>query len=187
MISIARTFGAPVIEPPGNAARSRSSASVPGRELADDGRDQMMDGGVVLEREELGHAHRARRADARQIVAHQVDDHQVLGAILRALGQRLAQRGVVLGADAARPRALDRPRLDVAAALDAQEALRRRAHHRHVGKVEEGRERRRVPRRSRGRTPTAARASGASKRCDRLAWKMSPAKMYSRTRATASR
>ena len=33
MISIARTFGAPVIEPPGNAARSRSSASMPGVEL----------------------------------------------------------------------------------------------------------------------------------------------------------
>ena len=106
MISIARTFGAPVIDPPGNAARSRSSASVPGLELADHGRDQMMDGGVALEREQLGHAHGAGRADARQIVAHQVDDHQVLGAILGALGQRLAERRVVLGADAARPRAL---------------------------------------------------------------------------------
>jgi len=30
IISIARTLGAPVIEPPGNAARSRSSASAPG-------------------------------------------------------------------------------------------------------------------------------------------------------------
>jgi hypothetical protein len=30
MISIARNFGAPVIEPPGNAALSRSSASAPG-------------------------------------------------------------------------------------------------------------------------------------------------------------
>ena len=102
MISIARTFGAPVIEPPGNAARSRSSASASGRELADDGRDEMMDGGVALEREELGDAHGAGRADARQIVAHQVDDHQVLGPVLRALGERLAERGVVLGADAAR-------------------------------------------------------------------------------------
>ena len=92
MISIARSLGAPVIEPPGNAARSRSSASAPGAELADDRRDQVVHGGVALEREQLGHAHGAGRADARQIVAHQVHDHQVLGAILGALGERLAER-----------------------------------------------------------------------------------------------
>ena len=37
------------------------------------------------------------------------------------------------------------------------------------------------------RTTTPIRRVAASKRCDRFAWKMSPAKMYSRTRATASR
>ena len=97
MISIARTLGAPVIEPPGNAARSRSSASAPGSSVADHGRDEVMDGRVALEREQLRDADGAGRAHARQIVAHQVDNHQVLGAILGALGERRAERGVVLG------------------------------------------------------------------------------------------
>ena len=33
MISIVRSFGAPVIEPPGNAARTQSIASAPSRSL----------------------------------------------------------------------------------------------------------------------------------------------------------
>src|SRR4029079_12897275 len=90
--------------------------AVPLLELADDERDRMMYGGVTLEREELGDPYRARRTDAREVVAHQVDNHQVLGAIFRALGKRLTQRRVVLRADAARPRALDRTCLDKAAA-----------------------------------------------------------------------
>src|SRR2546421_59885 len=67
----------------------------------------------VLEREQLAHAHRAWRADPREIVADQIDDHQVFGAVLRALRQRASERRVVLGTDAARPRALDRPRLEM--------------------------------------------------------------------------
>ena len=175
MISIARSFGAPVIDPPGNAARSRCSASMPGLELSDDGRDEVMHGGVVLEREQLGDAHGARRAHARQIVAHQVHDHQVLGAVLGALGQRLAERGVVLGTDAARARALDRPRLHEAVAVHAKEALRRRADHVHVGRLEERRKRRGVarpeprverPRRLAAATPRNV-ARGSPGRCRR--------------------
>ena len=96
----------------------------------------MVDGRVVLEREELGHAHGAGRADARQIVSHQVHDHQVLGPILGALGQRQAERGVVLGADTARARPLDGARLDVSADVHAQKALRRRAEHDGLRKVQ---------------------------------------------------
>ena len=96
---------------------------------SDDGRDKVVHGGVVLEREQLGDAHGARRADARQVVAHQVHDHQVLGAVLGALGKRLPERGVVLGTDAARARAFDRPRFHKAVAVHAQEAFRRRADH----------------------------------------------------------
>ena len=47
------------------------------------------------------------------------------------------ERRIVLGTDAARARALDRPRLDKAVAIDVQEALRRRADHARIGRLEE--------------------------------------------------
>ena len=50
----------------------------------------------------------------------------------------------MLGTDAARPRALDRPRLDEAVAVDVQEALGRRADHAGVGRLEKRGKRRRV-------------------------------------------
>ena len=176
MISIARSLGAPVIDPPGNAARSRSSASTPGVEIADDGRDQMVDRGVALEREELGDAHRARRADARQVVAHQVDDHQVLGAILGALGQRLARARASCSGPTPRGRVPLIGRVSTwPRGVDAQEALGRRAEHRRIGQVEErGERRRRCARAGASRASTAARraaprtaATGSPGRCRR--------------------
>ena len=61
--------------------------------------------------------------DAREIVSHQVDDHEVLCTVLRTLGQRLAKRGIVFGTGAARTRALDRPGFDVTGAVDLQKPL----------------------------------------------------------------
>jgi len=52
-------------------------------------------------------------ANPRQIVAHEIDDHEVLGLILRALDRRLAKRGVVLRTEPARACAFDRAGLDV--------------------------------------------------------------------------
>ena len=46
-------------------------------------------------------------------VAHQVDNHQVLGTVLCALCERLTERRVVLGTKTARTSALDRTGLDV--------------------------------------------------------------------------
>ena len=147
MISIARTFGAPVIEPPGNAARRRSSASRPGASVADDRRDQMVHGGVVLEREQLGDAHAcpARRRATRSL--------RIRSTIIRFSARSFAlsasarpERRIVLGADPARPRALDRPRLDVRRRVDAQEPLRRRAEHARIRQLDERGERRRVAR-----------------------------------------
>ena len=104
-----------------------------------------MDRRVALEREELRHPHAAGRAHAGEVVPHQVHDHQVLGAVLCAFRQRLAERAVVLGTRPARARALDRPRLDVAVHVDTQEALGRRAHNRGVRALEVRGKRRRVP------------------------------------------
>jgi hypothetical protein len=60
-----------------------------------------------------GHAHRAGYAHAAEVVAHEVDDHRVLGAVLG--------RGLELRAPRRRPRALDRRGADgAAAALEEQ-------------------------------------------------------------------
>ena len=82
-------------------------------------------------------------ADAGQVVAQQVDDHDVLGAILAAFAQRLRLQHVDQRIVEARPRALDRARLD-ARALDAQKPLRRGRRDDEVQMVEKGRERRRI-------------------------------------------
>ena len=64
---------------------------------------------VPFEREQLGHADRADLRDARQVVAQQVDDHDVLGPVL-GRGQQVGG-GVVVGGPvvATGRRALHRP------------------------------------------------------------------------------
>ena len=131
MISMARTFGAPVIEPPGKAARSRSSASRPGAQLADDGRDQVVHGGVALEREELRHAHAcpARHTRDRSLRSRST----IIRFSARSFALSVSAWPSAASCSGPTPRgarALDRPRLDVAAGVDAQEALGRRAEHR---------------------------------------------------------
>ncbi len=65
--------------------------------------------GIALDAEALGHAHRTRHGQPPQIVAQQVEDHQVLGAVLGIGSQR--QRGLRVGfcVGAARSGALHRP------------------------------------------------------------------------------
>jgi hypothetical protein len=91
MISIVRSFGAPVIEPPGSRPRAFAGAAV-GGEHAADGRDQLVHGRVVLDDHQLGHADAADLADPPEVVAQQVDDHQVLGVGLLVFGQLGPQR-----------------------------------------------------------------------------------------------
>ena len=164
-----------MIDPPGNGGAHQVERVVPGRQLAHHRGDEVMHRRVMLEREQFRHAHGARAADARQIVAHQIDDHQVLGAVLGALRQRLAEQAIVFGAEAARHRALDRPRLDMTILVHAQETLGRGADDGDVRRFEE---------RGKGRgvanphppdtSPTATRsaaprnaATGWSERCRR--------------------
>ncbi len=68
----------------------------------------------------------AHAADAAEIVAQQIDDHQILGAILLAGAQFGGERGIFGGIPAARPCALDRPRLDLAVAQRTGTAPARR-------------------------------------------------------------
>ena len=78
-------------------------------------------------RAQLGHRDAPGGADPPEVVAHEVDDHQVLGAVLLGRGERARRaRGRAPGSSRARPRPLDRAALDAAVRVEAQEALGRR-------------------------------------------------------------
>ena len=69
----------------------------------------------------------AGKADAAEIVAREVDDHEILGAILFAAGECGAERGVFLGSASSADGSFDGARFHVARGVDSQEALGRRA------------------------------------------------------------
>ena len=108
MISIARGFGAPDSVPAGKQAASTSNAVRSARDAADDGRHDVHDVAVALDRHEVDDLDGARRADAAEVVAAEVDEHEVLGALLRVGEQLGGQRGVLLRRRAAPAGAGDR-------------------------------------------------------------------------------
>ena len=97
MICIARTFGAPETVPAGNVARSTSNGVTPVAQLAGHLGDEVRDVREALRLEEALDLDRSRHADAREVVAAEVDEHHVLGAVLlggeQALGVALAALG----------------------------------------------------------------------------------------------
>ena len=108
MISIARTLGAPDRVPAGKAASTTSRAERSVGDLAGHRGLQMHDVAVAADVHELDHLDRARPADPAQVVAAEVDQHHVLGALL-GVGQQLGlQRGVLGRRRAARLGAGDR-------------------------------------------------------------------------------
>ena len=118
----------------------------PGRQLSHHRRDEVVNGRVLLQGEQLGDPYRAGAADAGQIVSQQIHDHHVLRPVLVALGQGSSERGVVHRAQAAGTGALDGSGLDVPAVLvQAKEALGGGAQHRHFCEVEVGGKGRRIP------------------------------------------
>ena len=90
------------------------------------GRRELPDGLEPFGLEHLGPSDRARRGDPAQVVAEQVDDHRVLGAILHRRRESLADRVVLLEPAAARRRALHRPRREQVAVQPEEELGRRR-------------------------------------------------------------
>ena len=92
MISMQRTFGQPVIVPPGNTAASTSPGVTSVRRRAAHVRHDVMHVRVGLDRHELVDLHGAGLADAAEIVALQVDQHHVLGALLRMRVQLASER-----------------------------------------------------------------------------------------------
>ena len=78
---MALTFGAPVTDAQGK----RAANSADERRIAH-GRDlggHLEERRISLHPEQRPHFDRAGPGDATQVVAHHVDDHQVLGALLR--------------------------------------------------------------------------------------------------------
>ncbi|OIQ77427.1 hypothetical protein GALL_408760 [mine drainage metagenome] len=91
-------------------------------------RRHLPDGRQALELVAPRHRNAAAASQARQIVAQQIDDHQVLGAILGRRPQ-LARQRVVLGrVAAARARALHRPRRQPIAVAAEEQLGRQRQH-----------------------------------------------------------
>ena len=103
-----------------------------------------MHGLVALDRHQAWDLDAADRADGAEVVAQEVDDHQVLGPVLLVVAQARRQPRVLVGAGAARARPLDRLRLGPTLAVDAEEALGRGAEHGEVAEAQEGGERGRV-------------------------------------------
>ena len=90
----------------------------------DDG-DQMHDVRVALERHVGRDAHAAVLGDAPHVVATEIDEHHVLGALLFVALQLLGETQILFLVAAARTRARDRVRLD-ATPLDSHQHFRRR-------------------------------------------------------------
>ena len=126
MICMARTLGAPLTVPAGKAALSASVGSLPSRQRAAHRRDHVDDVRVELHLHELVDLDGAGHADAAEVVAAEVDQHDVLGALLLVGAQVVDEAPVLGGARAPPAGAGDRPRLD-AVALDGDERLGARA------------------------------------------------------------
>ena len=127
MISMARIFGAPESVPAGKVAREGVERVLARRRARRSTRaHDVHHVAVALDRHELRHLHAAEAADAPEVVAAEVDEHDVLGPLL-LVGEQLAlEARRPRGRRAARARARDRARLD-APALDAHEDLGRGA------------------------------------------------------------
>ncbi|MCY1420240.1 hypothetical protein D9M71_358550 [compost metagenome] len=91
--------------------------------------------GIALQREQLRHPHRARPAAAAEVVAQQVDDHQVFRAVLFAGQQFRGVGGVLRRRASARAGALDRAGFHLAA-VQLDETLRRQAENGALRKIQ---------------------------------------------------
>ncbi len=123
--------------------------------------------------------------DAADVVAAEIDQHDVLGALLGVGEQLRLQARILLGAGAARPGAGDGAHLDAVLLLahqhlggGADHQGRAEAQEEHVGRGVDG---------AQGAVDVegVGRPAAPEKRCERTTWKMSPARMYSLQRSTA--
>ena len=91
MICMARTFGAPLSVPAGKHAAKASSRAEILAQRAFQRRDQVHHVGVALHIHQVFHFDRAVLADAAEIVAAEIDQHDVLGSFLFVVAHLLFQ------------------------------------------------------------------------------------------------
>ena len=160
MICIARIFGAPDSVPAGSDARSASIALTSSRSVPDTEETMCMHVRVGLDDHQLVHGDRAVLAHPAEVVAAQVDQHHVLGALL-LVGQQLLGRAPGPPRPWRRAAACRRSGAGLTrAALHLDQRLRRGAGDLEVLEVEEVHVRAGVDRRAargRSRTPRPAR------------------------------
>ena len=96
-----RTAGKEVLDDPCKAGSLR--------QLALDGRGHLMDRLVPLDRAEFGHPHASRVRNSGQVVAHQIDNHRVLGTLLRVSCQVSCDAPILRDVDTSPRGALHRP------------------------------------------------------------------------------
>ena len=123
---MARTLGAPESVPAGNAERSTSPGVTSARGRAGDLAHDVHHVRVPLDDHVRRQLDRAGPRDAAHVVAREVDQHHVLGALLRIREQLGRERGVLRVRPPAAPRAGDRAQRHLAAG-EAHEGLRRGA------------------------------------------------------------
>ncbi len=125
-------------------------------EHAFDARDHVLDAGELARGHQLRPAHRPRLADAGEVVPLEVDDHHVLGSVLRGVTKLMPSPGRAGALDGHRPHP---------PAPTREEELRRRGHDR-PALADEGLPRQRVEVRERGgeREGELARVSRAGRR-----------------------
>ena len=108
MISIARTFGAPLTVPAGSVARSTSIGPSPATSVAGHLRREVHDVAVALERHQLVDVDGPEPGDPADVVAGEVDEHDVLGALLGMFDELGGEPAVVVIGPAALAGAGDR-------------------------------------------------------------------------------
>ena len=91
---------------------------------------------IGLDREQVGDLDRADLGHAAEIVAQQIDDHQILGALLLVHGEPGLEAGIFARRAAPGRGALHRPRRHVLA-LAAEEQLGRQRQHVELGRVDQ--------------------------------------------------
>ena len=136
MISIARTFGAPLTVPAGNVARNTSTAFFPStsspatwlvRCMTCEYRSSTMSSSTCS----VPNAH-----DPPDVVSGEIDEHHVLGALLRVFGE-LGGHAPVVGFGATAPSGARDRTADDAPVEQLHHRLRRRAHQRGLGVAHE--------------------------------------------------
>ena len=158
---MARILGAPVTEPQGNSARKISATPASLRFLRRDGGDHGVQGGIGLDLEQVLTSTLPASRDAAEIVADQIHDHQIFGAVLGA-GRQRGAFAVIVPARAPRVPFIGRTVIRPSAG-EIEEQFRRQAENL---RAPHHRQRRNAPRRFAPRS-CSYRASGSPAKAKR--------------------